>query len=74
MTQIQWQQLEATVAEMTDDEKRRLAAMLADAASCQSSSSDNPSLGLFADDPDLLDEIMDGVYIARENHPFRTGK
>jgi hypothetical protein len=72
MTQIQWQQLEATFAGMTEAEKQRLAGLLTPAAANALPSSSNPSLGLFADEPELIDEIMEGVYLARETHPLRT--
>lgn len=71
MTQIEWQQLEATVARMTDAEKQRLAALIEEPTS-RKIRSKNPSLGLFADAPELIDEIMRGVYDARENSPLRT--
>lgn len=73
MTQIQWQQLEAAVAGMTEQEKQRLASMLTPVNANGLPSPSNPSLGLFADEPELVDEIMEGVYIARETHPFRAG-
>jgi hypothetical protein len=72
MTQIQWQQLEATVAQMTDAEKQRLAKLL-EAAPMEPEAPHNPSLGLFADEPELIDEIMAGVYHDRENYRLRTG-
>ena len=71
MTHIEWQQLEATVARMTEAEKQRLAALIEDPA-ISTSRVDNPSLGLFADAPELLDEIMEGIHERRENAPFRT--
>jgi hypothetical protein len=72
MTRIQWQQLEATVAQMTDAEKQRLAKLL-EGAPVESEAPHNPSLGLFADEPELIDEIMAGVYRDRENYCLRTG-
>ena len=72
MTQIQWEQLEAIVARMTDAEKEKLAGLLTVVKTPSPLS--NPILGLFADEPELIDEIMEGVYVARETHPFRTGE
>jgi hypothetical protein len=74
MTQLEWQQLEATVAGMTDAERQRLAMLLESNRQAASASADNPSLGLFADEPELIDEIMKGVYEARETYPLRTGE
>jgi len=72
MTQIEWQQLEATVQQMTDAEKQRLAKLL-EAPNAISELPHNPSLGLFADEPELIDEIMAGVYRDRETYRLRTG-
>ncbi len=74
MTQLQWQQLEATVAGMTDEEKRRLTTLLTAPNASIPPSSTNPSLGLFADEPELVDEIMDFVYASREARQVRLGK
>lgn len=71
MTQIEWQELEAAVSQMTDADRQKLASFLASADSRVKPSS-NPSLGLFADEPELIDEIMESVYIARETHPLRA--
>lgn len=73
MTQIQWQQLEATVSQMTDAEKQRLAKLL-EAPPADHEAPHNPSLGLFADEPELIDELMAGVYHDRENYRLRTGE
>ncbi|QDT76000.1 hypothetical protein [Lacipirellula limnantheis] len=72
MTQIQWQQLEATVQQMSDAEKQRLAKLL-EAPAALPETPHNPSLGLFADEPELIDEMMAGVYHDRENYRLRTG-
>ena len=69
MTQLEWQQLEAAVAGMTDEEKQRLASLL---APIPDKGSPSPSFGLFADEPELIDEIMAGVYEDRENQPLRS--
>ena len=73
MTQNQWQQLEATVAEMTEAEKQRLADLLKPSNGASPTRSD-PTIGLFADDPDLIEQIIQDTYIARETHSFRTGE
>ena len=73
MTQIQWQQLEATVAEMTEAEKQRVADLLKPSNVASPTQSD-PTIGLFADDPELIEQIIQDTYIARETHPFRTGE
>lgn len=72
MTQIEWQQLEAAVAKMTDVEKQRLADLLASNSNGQIGA--DPTIGLFADEPDLIEEVIRQTYIARETHPFRTGE
>jgi hypothetical protein len=59
---------------MTLEEKQRLARLLESKRSTATTSADNPSLGLFADEPELIDEIMKGVYEARESYPLRTGE
>jgi hypothetical protein len=71
MTQIEWQQLEATVEKMTAAEKRRLADLLEKRASGPAKQS---IIGLFADEPELIEEIVQGIYEARESRPFRTGE
>ena len=35
---------------------------------------ENPLLGFMADEPDLMDEIMDSIHTAREQHPLRLGE
>ncbi|MCC6493655.1 MAG: hypothetical protein IT424_11620 [Pirellulales bacterium] len=72
MTQVQWQQLEAVVAAMDDAERQKLARMLHKRPDLQALDPSNPSLGLFADEPELIDEILEGVYEARQNHPLRA--
>jgi hypothetical protein len=34
---------------------------------------DDPVLGMFADVPDLMDEIVEEAMQARERHPLRSG-
>ena len=35
---------------------------------------DTELLGLFADDPDLIDRICDDAYLARQQRPWRTAR
>jgi hypothetical protein len=71
MTQLQWQQLEATVAGMSDAEKQRLMSLV---------SSSNPTsktcpeaiIGAFAHEAELIEEIIQDAYRLRESQPFRT--
>lgn len=71
MTQTEWIQLESTIARMSDEEKARLSRLLDPQKPASPTSRRNRSLGLFADEPALIDEIMEGVYHAREHHPLR---
>lgn len=71
MTQIQWQQLESILSGMTADEKDQLSAMLASTPTVEASNAD-PLLGAMADEPELLDRVMDGVYKDRETRPWRV--
>jgi hypothetical protein len=32
---------------------------------------DEPLLGMFADDPELIDQVMESAMMAREAHPLR---
>lgn len=72
MTQLEWQQLEAIVAQMTDAEKQRLAKLL-EADPAEPERSGNPSLGLFADEPELMEKVIELIYRDRETVPFRVG-
>jgi predicted DNA-binding antitoxin AbrB/MazE fold protein len=40
----------------------------------QNGSSNDPILGLMADDADLLDEIVEEAMTARESHPLRVDR
>jgi predicted DNA-binding antitoxin AbrB/MazE fold protein len=40
----------------------------------QNGSSNDPLLGLMADEPDLMDEIIEEAMIARESHPLRLDR
>jgi hypothetical protein len=76
MTQIQWQQLEATVAQMTDAEKQRLTSLLEKSVISLKSEKEKPDpvIGLFADEPELMEKVIELVYRDRETAPFRTGQ
>lgn len=74
MTQFEWQQLEAAVAGMTDDEKQRLATLLAAPQESVTPIRPDSIIGLFADDPDLIEQIVQNAYVLRETQPFRTGE
>ncbi len=71
MTQLQWQTLESMLAEMTADDKQRLASMLV-AAPAVDAPGDDPLLGAMADEPELLDRVMESVYAARETRLWRA--
>jgi hypothetical protein len=73
MTQIEWQQLEAAIAHMTDAEKKRLATLLVPPGEPKAEPKPDPILGLFADEPELIQFIIDQTYLARETHPLRLG-
>jgi len=36
--------------------------------------SDDPLMGLMADEPELVDAIVEEAMLARESHPFRTNE
>jgi hypothetical protein len=81
MTQVQWQYLESMIGDMSAADRDRLATMLSQAKTSEpaSASSDpasqrgvNRSLGLFSDDPELVDELMRIVNFNREHQPLRT--
>lgn len=76
MTQTQWQQLEATVAQMTDAERQRLTSLLEKSAISSKSEMEKPDpvIGLFADQPELMEKVIELVYRDRETAPFRTGQ
>jgi hypothetical protein len=71
MTQQQWRQFEQAIAEMTDDEKSRLLEMVRCALSQSPSASDDPVLGMMADEPQLVDQIIESTYASREKDPLR---
>ncbi len=71
MTQVQWQYLETVLADMTAEDKQRLASMLTKPPVAETTAQD-PLIGALADEPELLDQIMESVYHARETHPLRA--
>jgi hypothetical protein len=72
MTQIQWHYLESMIGSMTPDDKSRLVTMLTAPVPADTKLADDPWIGSMADESDLLDEVMEGVYRARETHPLRV--
>ena len=65
MTQLEWQQLEQTILSLSAAEKQRLRNLLNQSLASQSTRLD-PLLGLMADEPDLVDSVMDAAFAARE--------
>mgnify|MGYP000261085384 CR=1 FL=1 len=74
MTQIEWQQLEATVQQMSAAEKQRLAGLLAhsETPTAHKNSDRDPVIGLFADEPELMEQVIELIYRDRETTPFRV--
>jgi len=70
MTQLEWQKLEETVTHMTVEEKQRLLAIVSTSLTKPATPARDPLLGLMADEPGLLDEVVDSALAARE-HPLR---
>ena len=71
MTQLEWQKLEETLAHMTPDEKARLLALVNSSLSVEATSTKDPLFGLMADEPELVDDVVQATYAAREHHPLR---
>ena len=71
MTQLEWQKLEETLAHMTPDEKVRLVALVNSSLSGETTPTKDPLLGLMADEPELVDDVVQAAYAARENHALR---
>jgi hypothetical protein len=72
MTQIQWQYLESIVSTMTSEDKHRLVVMLNAPQHDGAQINGDSWIGCMANEGDLLDAVMKGVYEARENHPLRS--
>ena len=73
MTQLEWQQLEATVAGMTAEEKQRLLSLVSERESTSRPSPES-IIGAFADDANLIEQIIQDTYRLRETQSFRTGE
>jgi hypothetical protein len=71
MTQLEWQKLEETLAHMTPDEKVRLLALVNSSLSVEATATKDPLFGLMADEPELVDDVVQAAYAAREHHPLR---
>jgi len=71
MTNSEWQRLEESLAHMTPEEKVRLLALVNLSLAKMATPTKDPLLGLVADEPDLIDEVVQGAYVARERHPLR---
>ena len=69
MTELEWQKLEETLSRLSPAEKVRLLALVN--TSLSGPATKDPLLGLMADEPELVDEVVDGAYAAREQHPLR---
>ena len=72
MTHLEWQKLEETLAQMTPEEKARLVALIKSSLSGQETAGKDPLLGLMADEPELVDQMVEAAYAAREHHPLRA--
>lgn len=46
---------------------------LREASTAKTEPKPDPLLGLMADEPELLDEVVEAAMMARESHPLRTG-
>ena len=71
MTQSEWQRLEQTVQSLSAAEKERLRSLLNRPLAAESGAAD-PLLGLMADDPDLVDRVLEAALTARERDPLRV--
>jgi len=73
MTVLQWQQLEATIALMTPEDKGRLVTLLEQSQPDQNSASNDPLLGMMSEEASLIDQVVADAFAARETHPLRAG-
>lgn len=71
MMKLEWEKLEATVAQMTAGEKARLLALVNASPTGESTPTKDRLLGLMADEPELVDDVVHAAYSAREHHPLR---
>jgi hypothetical protein len=70
MTQLEWRQLEETVLGLSAAEKERLRALLSRSVDTGHTATD-PLLGLMADEPELVDSVVESAMLARERDPLR---
>jgi hypothetical protein len=70
MTQLEWKKLEETVTQMSADEKRRLLAIVNSSLTKANGPASDPLLGLMADKPDLVDQVVKLAFEARESQPL----
>ena len=56
---------------MTPDEKRRLLTLVSSSLSPQAVNGKDPLLGLMADEPELMDQVVEAAYEGLERHPLR---
>ena len=71
MMKLEWKKLEATVAQMTPEEKARLLALVNASPTGEPTPTKDRLLGLMADEPELVDDVVHAAYSAREHHPLR---
>ncbi len=71
MTQIDWQRLEQTMLRIGATEKDRLHS-LPDRSLAEGAKATDPLLGLMADDPDLVDQVVASAMTAHERDALRT--
>jgi hypothetical protein len=71
MTKLEWQKLEETVTQMTVQEKRRLLAIVNSALTNVEVPADDPLLGSMANEPDLVDQVVEFTLNARGHNPLR---
>lgn len=71
MTHLEWQKLEETLAHMTPEEKVRLLTLVTSSLSGETTPVKDPVLGLMADEPELVDDMVQAAYAAREHDPLR---
>jgi len=71
MTDLEWKKLEETLAHMSPEEKVRLLELVNSSLSERPASAKDPLLGLMADEPELVDQVVVTAYAARESHPLR---
>jgi hypothetical protein len=71
MTHLEWQKLEETLAHVTPEEKVRLLTLVNSSLSGEITPTKDPLLGHMADEPELVDDLVQAAYAAREHHPLR---